>query len=428
MQVSQNILSKISSLLGIVVNFQNFNNEINLLKKATLGIASLGYENVMFSLLFEEEMPKKIKAVVSYGACWDLIKDKTIRDFPGDDILAKVLFRKETKYVPNCQMDPEVNQEAIEISNIKSQIVVPLFIQDMLIGTMQIQLNVEHNRPGFECQLLEVLGSHISLSIHRIRSLIKLREADNQIMSFSKAAVANFLSSNILHQSYYEIGKINQEIDDILKLNQVNSNPSVRKPILKLKDNLNEINCKLKSTLVFNKLEEKVGTWLANDVIQDTIGYWHDDAKLKGCDLVSEYSDEKIFLNIRKSSLKDVLSCLIVNSLQAKASKIKIKLEFGRDKIGGCADEDCAIIRIKDNGIGISENEEKDIFKLGISKKDGGTGLGLTIVTNYVEQMEGVFMLEQKGKKSGYPETIFKINLPCTIKTEKNEFESTKCR
>ena len=70
-------------------------------------------------------------------------------------------------------------------------------------------------------------------------------------------------------------------------------------------------------------------------------------------------------------------------------------------------------ITVKDSGIGISENQQKNIFHpfqqadSGTSRKFGGTGLGLAISKNIVEMMGGNIYLESEvGKGSSFSFTF----------------------
>ena len=82
-----------------------------------------------------------------------------------------------------------------------------------------------------------------------------------------------------------------------------------------------------------------------------------------------------------------------------------------------CQTSDIMVIRIRDNGVGISEEDQKRIFERfyrvdkGRSKKSGGTGLGLSIVKHVVEYNKGEIQLESTlGEGS-----CFTIKIPVEI-------------
>src|SRR5690606_29037039 len=69
-----------------------------------------------------------------------------------------------------------------------------------------------------------------------------------------------------------------------------------------------------------------------------------------------------------------------------------------------------AIIKIVDNGIGIEEKHQKDVFKLfhRATQKNVGSGLGLYMVKESVDQMKGEILLDSKVEEG----TMVEVHLP----------------
>ena len=69
-----------------------------------------------------------------------------------------------------------------------------------------------------------------------------------------------------------------------------------------------------------------------------------------------------------------------------------------------------ADIRISDNGIGIARENHEKIFNMfyRVSTQSVGSGLGLYIVKETVEKLQGVINLESEPGKG----TVFSIRLP----------------
>lgn len=108
-------------------------------------------------------------------------------------------------------------------------------------------------------------------------------------------------------------------------------------------------------------------------------------------------------INIDKEQIKDVVSNIIINSVQAifKSGKIDIKSYRKGNFIA---------VEISDNGIGIAAENLDKIFKPFFSTKSygKGTGLGLAFTKRVVSEHEGkIEVISNEGKG-----TTFKILLP----------------
>ncbi len=131
-------------------------------------------------------------------------------------------------------------------------------------------------------------------------------------------------------------------------------------------------------------------------------------ARQKKIDLVLEKPKERIpeiMMDSRKISL--ALGNLIDNALKytGEGGRVEISLENL---------EDCVKISVKDNGIGIPEDEKEKIFtqffraKNAESSVEDGTGLGLYIVKNIVKIHGGKIWFESKEGEG----TVFSFTIP----------------
>jgi signal transduction histidine kinase/tetratricopeptide (TPR) repeat protein len=114
-------------------------------------------------------------------------------------------------------------------------------------------------------------------------------------------------------------------------------------------------------------------------------------------------------VKIDKNAMKLVVNNLLDNAVKfsPENSEIKVVLEKHGEKL---------LLKIKDDGIGISKNEQSSIFEKFYRGKDAsqssttGTGLGLTIVKQIVEAHGGeVWVESEPGKGSS-----FSVILPIT--------------
>ena len=109
-----------------------------------------------------------------------------------------------------------------------------------------------------------------------------------------------------------------------------------------------------------------------HQLLDEVLAMTEDRIMLKNIRVRKDYTtlDCKIWVN--KEKIKIALINIIINAIDAMPSK-KGKLKLVTKSINGKC-----IIEIEDNGIGISKQNLKNIFKPYFTNKAGGLGLGLS--------------------------------------------------
>ena len=128
--------------------------------------------------------------------------------------------------------------------------------------------------------------------------------------------------------------------------------------------------------------------------------------------------DEKIIFKSDPDRIKQVFTNILKNSVDFVPEKA------GKIEIGAKSDGDKILFYVKDNGIGISKERQKDIFKkfyqidTSLIRKHGGTGLGLSICNGIVEGLGGKIWVDDTAEKG----TTMCFSLP--IQTFGNSLKS----
>ncbi|MDL4840705.1 sensor histidine kinase [Aquibacillus rhizosphaerae] len=115
-----------------------------------------------------------------------------------------------------------------------------------------------------------------------------------------------------------------------------------------------------------------------------------------------DIDDIPILVDLKQ--MKQVLLNLIRNSMEAVEKDVKIT-------IYSQVENDKYQLYIKDNGPGISETIQSQLFEPFLSSKESGTGLGLNIVKRIIENHNGKIKLINTSEKG----TTFLIELPLAI-------------
>tara|TARA_R110001592_G_scaffold72390_2_gene221100 strand:- start:70362 stop:71702 length:1341 start_codon:yes stop_codon:yes gene_type:complete len=158
-----------------------------------------------------------------------------------------------------------------------------------------------------------------------------------------------------------------------------------------------------------NMSEQMLGPWL-----RPTLEHMEALAKAKNIRLVSEYkSTHRVFVDPNMTTV--ILRNLLQNAIKFSPSQTKISLKVK-------VEQNSLIIKVTDEGIGITQQELSKLFTLNAKSKIGtqqelGSGLGLLLCKDYTEAQGGSISAESElGKGS-----TFTVCLPQEIQDEEEE-------
>ena len=114
-----------------------------------------------------------IRAARAMGSMTGIV-DLTVRSIDGEDILATVVRDSRAVIVPDSTTDPRCDRDAIALSGIRGQIVVPL-VSDVVLGTLQVASHQPLDPAHVDLRRLETLASHTARALMGLRQLEEIR-------------------------------------------------------------------------------------------------------------------------------------------------------------------------------------------------------------------------------------------------------------
>ena len=194
---------------------------------------------------------------------------------------------------------------------------------------------------------------------------------------------------------------------------EMDENPSVedyRKLVEVLKTNTERMSRLSEKLLVLSQNQERMFEYTAIDInllIEDIVEEINPYARNCNVKLTPDLSEAELPVNIDNFAVKQAVTNLIDNA-------VKYNHSGGYVKISTRKDGNKAVITVEDDGIGIAEEDQKNIFDRFFrvdksrSRAQGGSGLGLAIVKEIIESHNGsIDVKSEPGKGS-----IFTITLP----------------
>jgi signal transduction histidine kinase len=132
----------------------------------------------------------------------------------------------------------------------------------------------------------------------------------------------------------------------------------------------------------------------ANEMIDETLTDFKNISEHKKIQFTNSTKEKNLIIKSDKVRLKQVLNNLIYNAIDfvpETSGKIEINVQTRDSEI---------IFYVKDNGMGVPPEKQKDLFKkfyqldMSQSREHGGTGLGLSICKGILEGLGGKIWLE----------------------------------
>lgn len=121
------------------------------------------------------------------------------------------------------------------------------------------------------------------------------------------------------------------------------------------------------------------------------------------------FEGEEVEGMVDPAILSRILRNLVFNALEAMAfgpGEIEVRVRASKEDV---------VIEVADRGPGIPQGDLERIFEPFVSKKAGGTGLGLALVKRWVEAMGGV--IEAKNREGGG--ALFIVTLKDALRSAK---------
>jgi len=207
-----------------------------------------------------------------------------------------------------------------------------------------------------------------------------------------KSPLSAFKSvTDLMSNSFFSITEKEQYDFIVLMKNSVNS-------LLDLLENLLTWSRSQRNTIAFEP-----DSVLLKYIVETAVSQTSSFAEKKNITIISNIP-ENLFVFADFNMINTVLRNLINNSIKFSYENGKICLNIKeKEKIDdSTSNSNYIIISVKDNGVGIEENDIEKLFRLDMNhttlgtSKENGTGLGLILCKEFVEKHDGKIWVESK--------------------------------
>jgi len=240
------------------------------------------------------------------------------------------------------------------------------------------------------------------------RDRTEVHELEAQVIHAEKLATLGQLAAGIVHEINNPLTSISVYGEYLLsKLTRSGAEHADLKRVERILRSSDRIMSFTRNLLTYARpSKEEAQGILLNDVLQEAVGFCEHIVREAGVSVELDYGEDLPEVNAVPGQLHQVFVNLITNACNAtpeEGGRVRLSTRLhGSDRIQ---------VEVQDNGVGIQTTELDRVFEPFFStrRKGTGTGLGLPIVKNIVEEHRGSIEIDSEPDGG----TTVLVTLPC---------------
>jgi signal transduction histidine kinase len=389
------------------------------------------FSKAMVSILDLESLSKRIVETITHTMgvdraslfLWDedkgaysLFESKNIKlasstfQLPKDNPLpnylqkiGEIIIREELAKGTNI---PELNEVVKEMSLLEAEVSIPFISKGELVG--MINLGYKFNRDIYsheDMELLDTLANETAIAIENARLYEDLKRSKSYIRRADRLASLGTLTAGLAHEirnPLVALKTLTQLLPERL------DDEEFRSQFLKIASGeVDRISSLVTELLDFARPSDpKLEFENINTILDGMILLVSTETKKKRINVIKSYASGLPSIQVDREQIKQVFLNILINAIQATSETGKITVKTRSfAKPGG---ETYIQIEFTDTGCGIPEEYLEDIFNPFFTTKSAGSGLGLSISHQIVQDHRGYIDVESQLDKG----SSFFINLP----------------
>jgi len=316
------------------------------------------------------------------------------------------LVKEDLEWIP---LGPGTSQTIETMEALGAEISLPILSKGKLIGI----LNLGHKEDKTiysdeDLELLSTLANQAAIAIENARLYENLKQSQDTLRRADRLSSLGLLTAGLAHEIRNPLVAI-RTFTQLLpeRYNDAEFREGFQGLALKEVDRI----CGLINDLLSFARPSKpnVSPEAINDVVENITRILETQAKEKNVAIFREFSDNLPKVWIDREQMKQVFMNLILNAIQAMQEGGSLSIatrsvaRTGADPVG-----EFVQVEIRDTGVGIPEENLQHIFDPFFTSKDEGSGLGLAVSHQIVQEHGGFVTVESTVGKG----TAFFVHVP----------------
>ena len=341
------------------------------------------------------------------------VRSISLSEAEDDSRLARGLWERQELY--GDALGHPADRAIVDHLNLQHFVTLPMVRGDRSLGFLLVdnrysgvslapeQVDVLQVLTRFATSILEnlILQESLERSLSRSRATAEvLTEIRRRVNRAEKLASRGELSAAVAHEIRNPLTAIGGFSRRLLRSENLSEDD--RHTVQVITDEslrLEEILGRLLSSAQREELQ--VRSVSLNRLVGDIASLLRDRVAEAGIALKAELADDLPRLTVDERRLRQVLLNLVQNAIEAIGGDGEILLETEREG-------NWLLLHVADDGCGMSQEQQRQIFRAFYTTKDEGTGLGLALARRIVRQHGGELSVKSREGDG----TRFSIRLP----------------
>jgi len=216
-----------------------------------------------------------------------------------------------------------------------------------------------------------------------------LKEAQKRLLQSEKMAALGQIAAAVSHELKNPLTGIKMAAY-LLKDRLGDNDSEISKSLADIDSSVDRANKIVMEILAFSQPVNPIFNPVnINEVLTEILPLLEYQAELHEIRVIKEFARDIGSVNADRDQLKQVFENLITNALQAMGAGGLLTLTTNQENNN-------IVIKVKDTGVGIAEENLKTIFQPFFTTKDKGIGLGLSIVNEIVKKHQGTITVSSR--------------------------------
>ncbi len=269
----------------------------------------------------------------------------------------------------------------VQSEGLVSMLATPIIFNNEVIGLLNAYTTHQHRFNNDEKKVFATLAQLGAIAIQNARLYSRIFSSEESLRQNEKLTTLGMLTAEIAHEIRNPLTVI-KLLFESLEL-QFEPADDRQTDVTIIGDKINQLEAIVSRVLDFGRNRQDMhARYDLNDLIEDTLRLVRLKLHQSKIEIAYEPNAQALFVEVNKGQVQQVMLNLILNATQ-------VMPEGGCIQISSTDEHQQAAFIIRDNGPGIPESIQSDIFESFLSNRPGGTGLGLSISKRILRDHHG---------------------------------------